>query len=126
MGAGRLTTHVLDTARGTPAAGVRVDLYRIASTAIDDGAGGMAAVEHGREKVASAITNRDGRTAVPLLEGGALTPGDYELVFAVGAYFAGSGDAGAGTPFLDDVPVRFRVADGDAHYHVPLLVSPWS
>jgi hydroxyisourate hydrolase len=126
MGAGRLTTHVLDTAHGTPAAGVRIDLYRIAA-GVDDGVtAGAAVAEGGREKIASAITNRDGRTDRPLLDGGALAPGDYELVFAVGAYFAARGTGGGGIPFLGDVPVRFRVADSDAHYHVPLLASPWS
>ena len=124
MGAGRLTTHVLDTAHGMPAAGVRIDLYRITAAATDGGGGAVA--EDEREKVSSATTNRDGRTDRPLLDGGALTPGDYELVFAVGAYFATRGAAAAGIPFLGDVPVRFRVADGDAHYHVPLLASPWS
>jgi 5-hydroxyisourate hydrolase len=125
MGAGRLTTHVLDTAHGTPAAGMRVDLYRIIIAATGDSTV-SAAEEDGREKVASAITNRDGRTDRPLLDDGALTPGDYELVFAVGAYFAAHGAATAGIPFLGDVPVRFRVANSDAHYHVPLLASPWS
>lgn len=99
---GRLTTHVLDTAAGRPAAGVPVTLYR-------DG-----------EPVARAVTDAGGRTDGPLLEGDALVPGVYELVFEVGAYFAA-------TPgFLDEVPVRFRVADGAERYHVPLLVSPWS
>jgi 5-hydroxyisourate hydrolase len=99
---GRLTTHVLDTAAGRPAAGVAVTLHR-------DG-----------EPVASAVTNADGRTDAPLLEGEALVAGVYELVFAVGAYFAA-------TPgFLDEVPVRFTVADASQRYHVPLLVSPWS
>jgi 5-hydroxyisourate hydrolase len=99
---GRLTTHVLDTAAGRPAAGVAVTLHR-------DGA-----------PVARAVTNADGRTDAPLLEGEALVPGVYELVFEVGAYFAG-------TPgFLGDVPVRFTVADASQAYHVPLLVSPWA
>jgi 5-hydroxyisourate hydrolase len=98
-----LTTHVLDTARGRPAAGVAIELARLS--------GG------GRELVATATTNADGRTDAPL--GASLDPGWYELEFAVGDYF---GDAA----FLDRVPVRFRIADADAHYHVPLLVSPWS
>lgn len=96
---GRLTTHVLDTARGVPAAGVAVVLRR-----------------DGRE-VARATTNAEGRTDAPLLE--PLEAGAYELTFDVGAYFAGEG-------FLDEVPVRFRIDDPDAHHHVPLLVSPWA
>jgi 5-hydroxyisourate hydrolase len=102
---GRLTTHVLDTATGRPAAGVAIELVR-------DGA-----------VVARATTNADGRTDGPLLE--ALQVGEYELRFAVGTYFAGS-DGVSDPPFLDVVPVRFAVADAGAHHHVPLLVSPWS
>ncbi|PJI53940.1 hydroxyisourate hydrolase, partial [Methylobacterium radiotolerans] len=74
--------------------------------------------------LASATTNGDGRTDAPLLAGEALTPGTYELVFAVGPYFAGT--ARAERPFLDRVPVRFWVSDPDAKYHVPLLITPWS
>jgi 5-hydroxyisourate hydrolase len=102
---GRLTTHVLDTATGRPAAGVAIELVR-------DG-----------EVLARATTNADGRTDAPLLE--ALEVGFYELRFAVGAYFAGGG-AVSDPPFLDVVPIRFGVADAGAHHHVPLLVSPWS
>jgi 5-hydroxyisourate hydrolase len=102
---GFLTTHVLDTARGRPAAGVAVELARIA--------GGRRTV------LRETATNADGRTDEPLLARGELEAGEYELVFAVGAYF---GEA----PFLDRVPVRFAVGDPGAHYHVPLLVSPWS
>ncbi|QGY03414.1 hydroxyisourate hydrolase [Methylobacterium mesophilicum SR1.6/6] len=109
---GHLSTHVLDTAAGRPAAGVAVELRRLAG----DGTG---------ETLASATTNADGRTDAPLLAGDALTPGTYELVFAVGAYFAGTG-ADAGQPFLDRVPVRFGVSDPGARYHVPLLITPWS
>ncbi|WP_237476497.1 hydroxyisourate hydrolase [Lichenibacterium dinghuense] len=107
---GRLSTHVLDTARGRPAAGVPVTLDRIAA----DGA---------RSRVAVAVTNADGRTDAPLLAGDAFAAGTYELVFAVGSYFA---DLAPGAPFLDVVPLRFTVSDPDGHYHVPLLVSPWS
>jgi 5-hydroxyisourate hydrolase len=107
--AGRLTTHVLDTARGRPAAGVPIRLARL-------GADGRATV------LASARTNADGRTDAPLLEGDALVPGTYELLFAVGGYFAAPGDP----PFLDEIPIRIGIADPDAHYHVPLLASPWS
>ena len=100
--ADRLTTHVLDTAHGRPAAGVAVTLRR------------------GGEVVAEAVTNDDGRTDGPLLEGADLVAGVYELTFAVGDYF--TGDEG----FLDEVPVRFTVEAGAGHLHVPLLVSPWS
>ena len=103
---GFLTTHVLDTAHGRPAAGVAIELARLS--------GG------GRELLRMVTTNADGRTDEPLVERGKLEPGEYELVFAVGDYFEGE------PAFLDRVPVRFRVADPGAHYHVPLLVSPWS
>ncbi len=107
---GRLSTHVLDTARGRPASGIPVALHRVA----DDGA---------RTAVATAVTNADGRTDAPLLAGAAFAPGTYELTFAVGAYFD---DLAPGAPFLDRVPLRFTVSDPEGHYHVPLLVSPWS
>jgi 5-hydroxyisourate hydrolase len=102
---GRLTTHVLDTSAGRPAAGVRVVLTR-------DG-----------KVLADVRTNADGRTDRPVLEG-ALAPGPYELAFHVGDYFRACGAALSDPPFLDVVPLRFSVA-GDAHYHVPLLVSPF-
>ncbi|ADI14625.1 hydroxyisourate hydrolase [Truepera radiovictrix] len=109
---GRLSTHVLDTAHGQPAAGVEVRLYRVAAGA--------------REPLACTHTNADGRTDAPLLAGGAFTAGVYELVFGVGAYFRGRGLALPDPPFLDEVTVRLGVADAEAAYHVPLLVSPWS
>ncbi len=102
---GRLTTHVLDTVRGGAAAGVRIELFEV----LGSGLRSLKAVQ----------TNSDGRTDAPLLEGDALRSGTYQLVFHVGAYFKGEG-------FLDQVPVRFKVADAAAHYHVPLLCSPWS
>ena len=111
---GRLTTHVLDTAHGRPAAGVSVRLARV-----DPETGGRA-------ELAAVVTNGDGRTDAPLLEGDALRPGNYELTFGIGAYFAATGAAEGAPPFLGDVPVRFGIADADAHYHVPLLASPWS
>ena len=110
---GRLTTHVLDTANGRPAAGVRVELRAI------DGLGGS-------ETLATTTTNADGRTDQPLLAGEDFKPGRYELLFDVGAYFAAAGAAQADPPFLVTVPPRFGIADPDGHYHVPLLVSPWS
>ncbi|MDX1944033.1 MAG: hydroxyisourate hydrolase [Pirellulaceae bacterium] len=108
---GKLSTHVLDTVRGRPAAGMRIDLYR-------RDAGGLALVK-------SAVTNADGRTAEPLLAEAALTAGQYELHFDVGEYFAAVGSPDAGQ-FLRIVPVAFTVTDPAANYHVPLLVSPWS
>ena len=102
---GKLTTHVLDTAQGCPGAGIAIELYRL-----EDEIGTL---------VASATTNRDGRTDKPLLEGEKLRAGTYQLVFHVGAYFKSQG-------FLDVVPIRFVIADAGAHYHVPLLCSPWS
>jgi 5-hydroxyisourate hydrolase/2-oxo-4-hydroxy-4-carboxy-5-ureidoimidazoline decarboxylase len=104
---GRLTTHVLDIARGRPAAGIAIELVRLPG----DGA---------EVPLASAVTDADGRTPEPLLD--PLQPGIYELRFAVGAYFEAAGEP----PFLDVVPVRFGVSAPDEHHHVPLLVSPWS
>lgn len=112
--AGRLTTHVLDTAQGRPAADMFIELWRIETP------GGR------RELVKTVRTNADGRTGVPLLENEAFMKGVYELVFNVGDYFAEQNLAQAATPFLDLVPVRFGISDNSAHYHVPLLVSPWS
>ena len=111
--AGRLTTHVLDTARGRPAAGVAIELWRLEQE------GG------GRRLLRTVRTNADGRTDAPLLAGDEMTAGVYELVFAVGDYFAEQRE-GADPPFLDRVPVRFGIADPTAHYHVPLLTSPWA
>ena len=109
---GRLSTHVLDTTAGRPAAGIRVELREI-------GAGAEALL-------AVAVTNADGRTDAPLLAGVPLRIGRYRLDFHVGAYFAARQSATADPPFLDIVPVRFAIADPEGHYHVPLLVSPWS
>jgi 5-hydroxyisourate hydrolase len=110
---GKLTTHVLDTAHGCPAAGMRVALFRL------DAAG--AATE-----LKSFALDADGRAPAPLLEGASLVRGRYRLVFAVGAYFASRAAVLADPPFLDDVPLDFGIAAVDQHYHVPLLVSPWS
>ena len=79
-----------------------------------------------KQLLAAVRTSGDGRTAVPLLAGEEFRAGTYELVFAVGDYFAGAGLASATLPFLDRVPVRFAIADAEAHYHVPLLASPWA
>jgi 2-oxo-4-hydroxy-4-carboxy-5-ureidoimidazoline decarboxylase len=109
---GRLSTHVLDTASGTPAAGVRVVLTERGASAI-----GI---------LKETITNADGRTEEPLLSGAPLRIGAYEMAFHIGAYFAAKGIAAASPPFLDVVPVRFAIAEPEGHYHVPLLAGPWS
>jgi len=108
---GRLTTHVLDTAHGVPASGMRIELLR-------EGAGPATALSR-------VSTNADGRTDSPLLEGDTLRAGTYQLVFHVAEYFRGRGDPDAGR-FLERVPVVFVVDDPAGRYHVPLLVSPWS
>ena len=112
MSAGRLTTHVLDTARGKPAAGVRITLYRLG---LD-----------GPVQLTQAVTNADGRCDGPILAGADLVVGSYELVFAAGDYLRASGQAGAGVLFLDEIPIRFGVPDAGQHYHVPLLISPFA
>jgi 5-hydroxyisourate hydrolase len=101
---GRISTHVLDTANGRPGAGMKVE---------------FSVLEGGDWKLLKSVaTNHDGRTEQPLLEGEALRPGTYQLVFHVGDYFGQKA-------FLDLVPIRFGIADASAHYHVPLLCSPW-
>ncbi len=107
---GRLTTHVLDTARGMPASGLVIELFSLTGE---------------RMRLKSVTTNKDGRCDAPLLEGGEMSAGPYELVFAVGDYFQAAGVATSNPPFLDLVPIRFQVGDTGAHYHVPLLVSPY-
>lgn len=109
---GRLSTHVLDTMNGKPAAGVAVELYALE--------GEM------RRLVKKVVTNADGRTDAPLLIGEEFRPGQYELVFQAGDYFRKLGAALPQPAFLDAVPIRFGLAEPDGHYHVPLLVSPWS
>jgi 5-hydroxyisourate hydrolase len=104
---GALTTHVLDVAQGRPAHGVGIELWRE------------------EVRIAKAVTNADGRTDAPLVAPGSLEVGVYELRFAVGAYFAGTGTADDPS-FLEVVPVRFGISDPNADHHVPLLVTPWS
>lgn len=99
----KLSTHVLDTVRGKPAAGVRIDLCSLPDGAL----------------LKSVVTNADGRTDGPLLAGAEVAAGEYELVFHLGEYFGESA-------FLDRVPVRFRISDPEGSYHVPLLCSPWA
>ena len=107
---GYLTTHVLDTARGQPAAGIEIALYRVSGNS--------------HRKIASAVTNADGRTDAPILPEGKFETGTYELVFFAGDYLRATGQAGAEPMFLDQVPIRFGMAEA-AHYHVPLLLSPF-
>ena len=112
MAGGRLTTHVLDTARGKPAAGVRIALYRVSGNS--------------HRKIAETVTNADGRTDAPMLAGDGLEAGSYELVFFAGDYLRSSGQAEGGVLFLDQIPIRFGVPDAGQHYHVPLLISPFA
>jgi 5-hydroxyisourate hydrolase len=108
----KLSTHVLDTAHGCPAAGMTIELWSLAGSQ--------------PQLLKTVRTNDDGRTEPPLLGEGEMQPGNYELVFHVSNYFAAQGVASGAIPFLDKVPVRFGIADGSASHHVPLLVSPWS
>ncbi len=109
MSEGFLTTHVLDTALGRPAKGVRITLYRVSGNS--------------HRKIAETVTNDDGRTDAPILPVKAFAKGTYELVFHAGDYLRATGQAGAEPLFLDQVPIRFGMSE-DAHYHVPLLLSP--
>ena len=109
---GKLTTHVLDTANGKAAAGMKIELSLLQGS--------------DWKLLKSLQTNADGRTDAPLLEGAALEPGQYRLTFDVASYYRGLGTKLPEPPFLDRVPLRFGIADAQAHYHVPLLCSPWS
>ncbi len=111
--AGKLTTHTLDIHQGRPAGDVLIKLYRLEEN-------------ERRILIKTLSTNTDGRTDVPLLGPEEMKVGCYELVFAVGAYFAKAGVALSTPSFLDDVPVRFAVADASLPYHIPLLFSPWA
>jgi 5-hydroxyisourate hydrolase len=108
---GKLTTHVLDTASGKPAAGMNIELSVLEGV--------------GWRKLKSLQTNVGGRTDAPLLEGAALKAGQYRLTFDVSSYYRNLGTVLADPPFLDRVPLRFGIADPGEHYHVPLLCSPW-
>lgn len=105
----RLSTHVLDTARGIPAQGIRVEVHRLHGTT--------------REPIADVRTNAQGRTDAPLISGERIEPGVYELTFHVGDYFRQQGST-SDPPFLDLVPIRVGLADPVGHYHVPLILSP--
>jgi 5-hydroxyisourate hydrolase len=111
---GYLTTHVLDTARGRPGTNMTIELWRLEPEG------------NSRRLLKTVRTNADGRTDEPLLQDEEFVAGIYELVFAVGAYFAAETGTSPTFPFLDQVPLRFGIADPTAHYHVPLLVSPWA
>jgi 5-hydroxyisourate hydrolase len=108
---GFLTTHVLDTARGVPAGGLAIDLYRI--------------IGDSRTHLCSMTTNADGRTDSPILPVADFATGEYELLFHAGAYLDATGTPPETPRFLDTVPVRFGISDPDSHYHVPLLLSPF-
>jgi len=109
---GRLTTHVLDTTNGVPGAEIRVELFRVEGNDI--------------QFIKEVVTNSDGRTDTPILEGEQFLSGKYQLVFHVASYYQAKGVELDEVPFLDDVVIRFGLNDKDAHYHVPLLVSPYS
>ena len=106
---GWLSTHVLDTALGKPAEGIKIELYRVS---------GMS-----HKKIAETVTNSDGRTDTPILPEGKFKKGTYELIFFAGDYLRATGQAAAEPLFLDQIPIRFGMSE-DAHYHVPLLLSP--
>ena len=108
--AGYLTTHVLDTARGRPADGLRIELFRIEDTK--------------RIFIAGLVTNRDGRTDEPILPPDSFKLGAYELIFNVGDYLELKGAKGKLERFFDIIPIRFEISE-DSHYHVPLLLSPF-
>ena len=108
---GRLTTHILDTAQGCPAANVDIALY---------------AVGEDRRLLKKDQTNADGRLDNPILEADEFKPGVYDLVFQAGAYFRSCKLDLPDAPFVEEVVIRFGIADADSHYHVPLLVSPWA
>lgn len=108
--AGFLTTHVLDTARGRPAEGIKIFLYRVSGNS--------------HRKIAEAVTNVDGRTDRPILPEGDFKTGTYELIFFAGDYLRATGQATSDPLFLDQVPIRFGMAE-ENHYHVPLLLSPY-
>jgi 5-hydroxyisourate hydrolase len=112
MDAGYVTTHVLDAGRGCPAAGMTIKLFRIEGDA--------------RRLVRSVVTNADGRTDAPVIPKGELEPGTWELLFHAGAYLDAAGLAADSPRFLDLIPIRFGIADPGEHYHVPLLLAPYS
>jgi 5-hydroxyisourate hydrolase len=111
MADGYLTTHVLDTARGVPAQGIAITLYRVSGNS--------------HKKIAEAVTNADGRTDSPILPKGKFETGTYELIFDTSAYLDATGTPPEAPRFLAEIPIRFGISDAEAHYHVPLLLSPF-
>lgn len=107
---GYLTTHVLDTARGVPAEGIKIELYSLTGE---------------RRLIAQTVTNDDGRTNSPILPQDQFKTGTYELVFYCGDYLEANDQATGDIKFLNEIPIRFGMDDADAHYHVPLLLSPY-
>lgn len=122
---GTLTTHVLDIMHGCPAANMQIQLWRIdhaVGSGTDDGEGLVPTLQ----LLKTVYTTDNGRTTSPLLQNEDFLTGRYELVFAVKNYFTALGVVLPEPAFLDDVPIRFAIANADEHYHVPLLVSPWA
>lgn len=111
MADGYLTTHVLDTARGVPAEGIKIALYRVSGNS--------------HRKIAEAVTNDDGRTDTPILPAADFKAGEYELIFFTGDYLDASGVPAEEPRFLSTIPIRFGISDESSHYHVPLLLSPF-
>ena len=109
--AGYLTTHVLDTARGLPAQGLKIVLFKLSGET--------------RQKLVEMQTNADGRTDSPILPKDDFETGTYELIFHAGDYLRATDQAGDDPLFLDQIPIRFGLSDAEAHYHVPLLLSPY-
>ena len=109
--AGWLSTHVLDTARGVRGEGIKIALYRVRGNS--------------HKKIAETVTNSDGRTDAPILPMETFETGTYELIFFTGEYLKAQGDAQGDVMFLDQIPIRFGMNDAEAHYHVPLLLSPF-
>jgi len=108
---GRITTHVLDTAQGRPAGGIKVELFRLTGET--------------REILASVVTNDDGRCEAPLVHGAEMSAGHYELVFHVSDYQRSTSVDASKILFLDQIPIRFGIMDADQHYHIPLLLAPF-
>src|SRR5579864_1905189 len=122
--AGMLTTHVLDIMHGCPAANMQIQLWRI-DHIVEAGSALSTSMRPTLQLLKTVYTTENGRTTFPLLQNKEFLIGRYELVFAVKTYFTALGVALPEPAFLDDVPIRFAIANADEHYHVPLLVSPW-
>ena len=131
-----LTTHILDTASGKPASGVKIQLYKLCQKNVPENENNgiinnPLSMDEKTQSVVKKLlvetkSNQDGRTEKPLLDEKAMEKGQYELHFFTAAYFVNQGAKLDNPPFLDEITIRFSIADNTAHYHVPLLVSPWS